>query len=174
MPDIMIQDVILDVILNQLMANEVANTLSMRAFFNIFQSWVSHIQITCKEALPFYMPKMIIQDAVLFGILNNHFRHARRQSFFVSNLYLWYETLNYPRKTPALIRNLWLRLPFYHSSILFFYQMKLRHSFWIIHYDRLTADTSDHNVTKATLILSKRSISLPVNWPTLITCFKWI
>ena len=147
MPDIMIQDVIL----NQLMANEVANTLSMRAFFNIFQSWVSqiqisciealpfympkmiiqdavsqitdinHIQITCKEALPFYMPKMIIQDAVLFGILNNHFRHARRQSFFASNLYLWYETLNYPRKTPALIRNLWLRLPFYHSSILFFY-----------------------------------------------------
>ena len=108
----------LGVILNQLMANEVANTLSMRAFFNIFQSWVSqiqisciealpfympkiiiqdavsqitdinHLQITCKEALPFYMPKMIIQDAVLFSILNNRFRHARRQSFFVSNLYL--------------------------------------------------------------------------------------
>ena len=82
---------------------------------------INRIQIICKEALPFYMPKMIIQDAVLFGILDNHFRHARRQSFFASNLYLWYETLNYPRKTPALIRNLWLRLPFYHSSILFFY-----------------------------------------------------
>ena len=109
----------LEVILNQLMANEVANILSMWAFFNIFKSWVSqiqicciealpfympkmiiqdavsqitdinHIQITCKEALPFYMPKMIFRDAVLFDILNNHFRHARRQSFFASNLYLW-------------------------------------------------------------------------------------
>jgi len=32
-------------------------------FSRIIQSFVSQIQITCKEALPSCMPKIIIQDA---------------------------------------------------------------------------------------------------------------
>ena len=75
------------------MTNEVANTLSMRAFFNIFQSWVSQIQISCIENLPFYMPKIIIQDAVSQITNINHIQITRkelkRRLFNIRCLSIW-------------------------------------------------------------------------------------